>query len=46
MAGFVFGNNLFSTRWYGTSLLAGITWFMPFFSTYGVIQQQKFVLLV
>jgi hypothetical protein len=36
MAGFVFGDNLFSTRWYGASLLAGSMWFMPFFSTYGV----------
>ena len=36
MAGFVFGDNLFSMHWYGASLLAGSMQFMPFFSTYGV----------
>lgn len=36
MAGTVFGDNLFSMRWYGASLLAGSTWFTPFFSIYGV----------
>lgn len=36
MAGFVFGDNLFSTHQYGASLLAGSMWFMLFFPTYGV----------
>nr|YP_009351411.1 NADH dehydrogenase subunit 5 [Procapritermes martyni]AQP29521.1 NADH dehydrogenase subunit 5 [Procapritermes martyni] len=36
MAGFAFGDNLFSTRLYGLSSFAGSMWFMPFFSTYGV----------
>jgi hypothetical protein len=36
VAGFVFGDNLFSMRWYGTSLFAHSKWFTPFFSTYGV----------
>jgi hypothetical protein len=35
MAGFVFGDNLFSLHWYGASSFAGSMWFMPFFSTYG-----------
>nr|URH17028.1 NADH dehydrogenase subunit 5 [Pericapritermes sp. H SH-2022a] len=36
VAGFTFGDNLFSTRLYGFSSFAGSMWFMPFFSTYGV----------
>ena len=32
----VFGDNLFSLRWYGTSSFAGSVWFISFFSTYGV----------
>nr|AQP26945.1 NADH dehydrogenase subunit 5 [Procapritermes sp. 1 TB-2017] len=36
MAGFTFGDNLFSTRFYNLSSFSGSMWFMPFFSTYGV----------
>jgi hypothetical protein len=37
MAGFVFGDNIFSMRCYGASLFAGSIWFCTlFFSTYGV----------
>jgi len=36
MAGFVFGDNLFSMRSYGASSFAGSMWFMPLFSIYVV----------
>ena len=36
MAGFVFGDNLFSMHSYCTSSFAGSIWFIPYFSTYGV----------
>nr|AQP27060.1 NADH dehydrogenase subunit 5 [Odontotermes sp. BDIT086] len=36
MAGFAFGDNLFSVNWYGSSFFSGSMWFMPFLSTYGV----------
>nr|QXT44356.1 NADH dehydrogenase subunit 5 [Aderitotermes cavator] len=36
MAGFSFGDNLFSMSLYGASSFSGSMWFMPFFSTYGV----------
>jgi hypothetical protein len=31
MAGFAFGDKLFSVRLYGASSFAGSIWFMPFF---------------
>ena len=34
IAGFVFGDNLFSMRSYGASSFAGSMWFILFFSTY------------
>jgi len=36
MAGFAFGDKLFSVHLYGTSSFAGSMWFIPFFSTYGL----------
>nr|AQP29750.1 NADH dehydrogenase subunit 5 [Longipeditermes longipes] len=36
IAGFVFGDSLFSMYLYGLSSFSGSMWFMPFFSTYGV----------
>nr|AQP30312.1 NADH dehydrogenase subunit 5 [Astalotermes cf. obstructus RDCT140] len=36
MAGFSFGDVLFSMNMYGASSFSGSMWFMPFFSTYGV----------
>jgi hypothetical protein len=36
MAGFAFGDNLFSMRLYVASSFAGSKWIIPFFSTYGV----------
>jgi NADH-ubiquinone oxidoreductase chain 5 len=36
IAGFVFGDKLFSMYLYGISSFSGSMWFMPFFSTYGV----------
>nr|YP_009350852.1 NADH dehydrogenase subunit 5 [Ophiotermes grandilabius]AQP27945.1 NADH dehydrogenase subunit 5 [Ophiotermes grandilabius] len=36
MAGFAFGDGLFSVRLYNVSSFSGSMWFMPFFSTYGV----------
>nr|AIY61770.1 NADH dehydrogenase subunit 5 [Duplidentitermes sp. TB-2014] len=36
VAGFAFGDNLLSLRWYVVSSFTGSMWFMPFFSTYGV----------
>nr|WMY24125.1 NADH dehydrogenase subunit 5 [Nasutitermes sp. 3 MLW-2023a]WMY24242.1 NADH dehydrogenase subunit 5 [Nasutitermes sp. 3 MLW-2023a] len=36
IAGFVFGDSLFSMYLYNISLFSGSMWFMPFFSTYGV----------
>nr|AQP26652.1 NADH dehydrogenase subunit 5 [Subulitermes group sp. A TB-2017] len=36
IAGFVFGDKLFSMYLYGVSSFSGSMWFMPFFSTYGV----------
>nr|WNH36469.1 NADH dehydrogenase subunit 5 [Nasutitermes nigritus] len=36
IAGFVFGDSLFSMNLYNISLFSGSMWFMPFFSTYGV----------
>nr|AIY61627.1 NADH dehydrogenase subunit 5 [Nasutitermes takasagoensis] len=36
IAGFVFGDKLFSMCLYGVSSFSGSMWFMPFFSTYGV----------
>nr|AIY61952.1 NADH dehydrogenase subunit 5 [Caetetermes taquarussu] len=35
MAGFIFGDGLFSICLYGVSSFSGSMWFMPFFSTYG-----------
>nr|AQP30288.1 NADH dehydrogenase subunit 5 [Hospitalitermes sp. PHI3] len=36
IAGFVFGDSLFSMHLYNMSSFSGSMWFMPFFSTYGV----------
>jgi NADH-ubiquinone oxidoreductase chain 5 len=36
MAGFAFGDDLFSVNWYSSSFFSGSIWFMPFLSTYGV----------
>nr|QXT44226.1 NADH dehydrogenase subunit 5 [Adaiphrotermes sp. CIVT232] len=36
MAGFSFGDNLFSINLYPATSFSGSMWFMPFFSTYGV----------
>nr|WNH36677.1 NADH dehydrogenase subunit 5 [Nasutitermes sp.] len=36
IAGFVFGDSLFSMYLYNISSFSGSMWFMPFFSTYGV----------
>nr|YP_009350189.1 NADH dehydrogenase subunit 5 [Agnathotermes crassinasus]AQP26532.1 NADH dehydrogenase subunit 5 [Agnathotermes crassinasus] len=36
IAGFVFGDKLFSMYLYSISSFSGSMWFMPFFSTYGV----------
>nr|QZK21955.1 NADH dehydrogenase subunit 5 [Amitermes sp. QLD_096] len=36
MAGFSFGDGLYSMYFYGSSSFSGSMWFMPFFSTYGV----------
>nr|YP_009434171.1 NADH dehydrogenase subunit 5 [Hospitalitermes medioflavus]AQP30095.1 NADH dehydrogenase subunit 5 [Hospitalitermes medioflavus] len=36
IAGFVFGDSLFSMYLYNMSSFSGSMWFMPFFSTYGV----------
>nr|YP_009351554.1 NADH dehydrogenase subunit 5 [Odontotermes longignathus]AQP29867.1 NADH dehydrogenase subunit 5 [Odontotermes longignathus] len=36
LAGFAFGDGLFSMNWYGSSFFSGSMWFMPFLSTYGV----------
>nr|AQP29371.1 NADH dehydrogenase subunit 5 [Trinervitermes sp. IND2] len=36
VAGFVFGDKLFSMYLYNISSFSGSMWFMPFFSTYGV----------
>nr|YP_009350124.1 NADH dehydrogenase subunit 5 [Nasutitermes diabolus]AQP26389.1 NADH dehydrogenase subunit 5 [Nasutitermes diabolus] len=36
IAGFVFGDKLFSMYLYNVSSFSGSMWFMPFFSTYGV----------
>nr|AQP30134.1 NADH dehydrogenase subunit 5 [Oriensubulitermes inanis] len=36
IAGFVFGDKLFSMNLYNVSSFSGSMWFMPFFSTYGV----------
>nr|YP_009350527.1 NADH dehydrogenase subunit 5 [Tumulitermes recalvus]AQP27277.1 NADH dehydrogenase subunit 5 [Tumulitermes recalvus] len=36
IAGFVFGDKLFSMYLYNISSFSGSMWFMPFFSTYGV----------
>nr|YP_009350605.1 NADH dehydrogenase subunit 5 [Araujotermes parvellus]AQP27455.1 NADH dehydrogenase subunit 5 [Araujotermes parvellus] len=36
IAGFVFGDKLFSMYLYSVSSFSGSMWFMPFFSTYGV----------
>jgi len=36
IAGFVFGDKLFSIYLYSVSSFSGSIWFMPFFSTYGV----------
>nr|WNL53777.1 NADH dehydrogenase subunit 5 [Microtermes sp. B MLW-2023a] len=36
VAGFVFGDGLFSMGWYNSSSFAGSMWYMPFLSTYGV----------
>nr|YP_009350891.1 NADH dehydrogenase subunit 5 [Allodontermes schultzei]AQP28034.1 NADH dehydrogenase subunit 5 [Allodontermes schultzei] len=36
MAGFVFGDSLFSMGWYGPSFFSGSMWYMPFLSTYSV----------
>nr|QXT44473.1 NADH dehydrogenase subunit 5 [Apicotermitinae gen. L sp. CMRT172] len=36
LAGFSFGDNLFSVNLYPVSSFSGSMWFMPFFSTYGV----------
>nr|AQP30579.1 NADH dehydrogenase subunit 5 [Odontotermes sp. BDIT085] len=36
MAGFAFGDDLFSVNWYSSSFFSGSMWFMPFLSTYGV----------
>jgi len=36
MAGFVFGDNLYSVHWYGASSFSGSMWFVPLCSTYGV----------
>nr|AQP28729.1 NADH dehydrogenase subunit 5 [Nasutitermes sp. 2 TB-2017] len=36
IAGFVFGDSLFSMYLYSISSFSGSMWFMPFFSTYGV----------
>nr|AIY61900.1 NADH dehydrogenase subunit 5 [Basidentitermes aurivillii] len=36
VAGFAFGDKLFSMYLYSTSSYVGSMWFMPFFSTYGV----------
>nr|AQP29893.1 NADH dehydrogenase subunit 5 [Microtermes sp. BDIT020] len=36
VAGFVFGDGLFSMGWYGSSSFAGSMWYMPFLSTYSV----------
>nr|YP_009351385.1 NADH dehydrogenase subunit 5 [Nasutitermes latifrons]AQP29434.1 NADH dehydrogenase subunit 5 [Nasutitermes latifrons] len=36
IAGFVFGDSLFSAYLYNVSSFSGSMWFMPFFSTYGV----------
>nr|YP_009350449.1 NADH dehydrogenase subunit 5 [Nasutitermes octopilis]AQP27073.1 NADH dehydrogenase subunit 5 [Nasutitermes octopilis] len=36
IAGFVFGDSLFSMYLYRVSSFSGSMWFMPFFSTYGV----------
>ena len=36
LAGFVFGDSLFSICWYGPSSFSGSMWYMPFLSTYGV----------
>nr|WNL53881.1 NADH dehydrogenase subunit 5 [Microtermes sp.] len=36
VAGFAFGDVLFSMGWYGSSSFAGSMWYMPFLSTYSV----------
>nr|YP_009350826.1 NADH dehydrogenase subunit 5 [Hospitalitermes hospitalis]AQP27856.1 NADH dehydrogenase subunit 5 [Hospitalitermes hospitalis] len=36
IAGFIFGDSLFSMYLYSMSSFSGSMWFMPFFSTYGV----------
>nr|YP_009350462.1 NADH dehydrogenase subunit 5 [Macrotermes carbonarius]AQP27099.1 NADH dehydrogenase subunit 5 [Macrotermes carbonarius] len=36
LAGFVFGDALFSVFWYGSSSFSGSMWYMPFLSTYSV----------
>jgi hypothetical protein len=36
MAGFSFGDNLFSISLYVASSFSGYMWFIPSFSTYGV----------
>jgi len=36
IAGFVFGDKLFSMYLYIVSSFSGSMWFIPFFSTYGV----------
>nr|AQP28885.1 NADH dehydrogenase subunit 5 [Hospitalitermes hospitalis] len=36
IAGFIFGDSLFSMYLYNMSSFSGSMWFMPFFSTYGV----------
>jgi hypothetical protein len=50
MAGFAFGDNLFSISLYVASSFAGFVWFMTFFSTYGVsfmpLGVQRFLILV
>nr|YP_009351515.1 NADH dehydrogenase subunit 5 [Macrotermes muelleri]AQP29802.1 NADH dehydrogenase subunit 5 [Macrotermes muelleri] len=36
LAGFVFGDGLFSMVWYVPSSFSGSMWYMPFLSTYGI----------
>lgn len=36
LAGFAFGDGLFSMGWYSSSFFSGSMWFIPFLSTYGV----------
>nr|WON65862.1 NADH dehydrogenase subunit 5 [Macrotermes subhyalinus] len=36
LAGFIFGDNLFSVFWYKSTSFSGSMWYMPFLSTYSV----------